>query len=741
MTKKADQFFNSTWQSLETHIAPEILCAPKTGGDPHGEWTPVHERTVKYLFRNVIGKPWANHLALIAAILSARRRDVWTVEYAVRILHARFSVIFPAFSLQTMDEWKVDHYLPLYLREEVVPQDSKSTRQSFLRDYTNVAKLVNNWLATLPSAEQQIYQRFVLPVVNPLAVEGLNRKKELEQQQRQHRKTETEAIVPHFVALRAESHFRYNRLLRLDQAYQQALAQVLPDHSNLPLEFSYDEGDPPQERFHFRIWDRRSFVLYPEHAQQYNRKSVGDARRGQHQYSEERNHLFLEFVNAERLEGEAPPEGFWFTELVALGLLGLKARTGALAEARQAWLHQWGYGEITSTERIAPFDAAISGLLTWADDTSTGRSNCRFMAEAQKRVKGIFVPVSEFLAAATFGLLGLDLLTTTGMRMNELMQLNLSPDCIIRLVDAPPPASRDQTPRIRYVLRLLPKGERASTLHNYGIGKESVRLIEKTAHMLCVHYKLQPGEPLPRISFSSDHARRHRFGKAPYLFQYNHQHISDKAITACIRFLLHGMIFHTSEGAQVVIKAHLLRHAFATFAVQVEGMSVDLVAKWLQQKNVEVTKYYSEMPEYMQVEQHASFLARLATQINIREAILRSPEEIAKQAEAAMRRVGMLVPVCGGDCTLDAYCPNQFDCIHCPAKAPDPEKRYQVEEKMRWAKERLTYYEQEGLVLEAEKMKQLLRASELEIREMEQIVAYRKDEHRVIQIQPRTKRS
>lgn len=189
-----------------------------------------------------------------------------------------------------------------------------------------------------------------------------------------------------------------------------------------------------------------------------------------------------------------------------------------------------------------------------------------------------------------------------------------------------------------------------------------------------------------------------------------------------------------------MIKAHLLRHAFATFAVQVEGMSVDLVAKWLQQKNVEVTKYYSEMPEYMQVEQHASFLARLATQIDIREAILRSPEEIAKQAETAMRRVGMLVPVCGGDCTLDAYCPNQFDCIHCPAKAPDPEKRYQVEEKMRWAKERLIYYEQEGLVLEAEKMKQLLRASELEMREMEQIVAYRKDESRVIQIQPRTRR-
>ena len=101
MTKKADQFVNSTWQSLETHIAPEILCAPKTGGYRYGEWTPVHERTVKYLLRNVIGKPWADHLALIAAVLSARRRDVWTVEYAVRIFHARFSY-FPC--IQSTDD-------------------------------------------------------------------------------------------------------------------------------------------------------------------------------------------------------------------------------------------------------------------------------------------------------------------------------------------------------------------------------------------------------------------------------------------------------------------------------------------------------------------------------------------------------------------------------------------------------------------------------------------------------------
>jgi len=414
-------------------------------------------------------------------------------------------------------------------------------------------------------------------------------------------------------------------------------------------------------------------VLDPVHANLYHPSTCACAKYGLQAFSAEQNTLFLEFIKAERVAGDAPPEGFWFTELLTLGLLGMSARRGSDqgVAARQAWLRQWGYGEDAPKERVAPFRT----------DT-------------------------------------------------------------VRLVDDPPPGAKDRSPRIRYLLRLLPKGERTETLHNYGVGKESMRLIERTASMLCEHYPLQPGETLPYVAFDPGHSRSHRFEqeKVPYLFQYHHQHLSDSSITACLRFLMHGMVFQTSEGKSVVLKPHLLRHAFATYAVHVEGLPLDLIAKWLQQKNLEVTGYYSEMPEYMQLEQHASFVARLATHINVREAILRSPEEIQKQAEAARKRVGMLVPVCGGECTLDAYCPNQFECIHCPAKAPDPEKRYQVEEKRRWAEERLAYYKQEGLVLEAEKMRQLTRSCDLELQEMNMIVAYREDESHVIQIQPRTKR-
>src|SRR2546423_11294260 len=115
----------------------------------------------------------------------------------------------------------------------------------------------------------------LLPVT-PGQAEGLDKRKEVEQKQRQNRKSETDAVVPQFSALRVEAHLRYNRVLRLRQASQQALTEVLPDRSNLPLNFSYDEGDPPQERLFFRVWDRRTFTL----AHDYQAEIKDRAERG-----------------------------------------------------------------------------------------------------------------------------------------------------------------------------------------------------------------------------------------------------------------------------------------------------------------------------------------------------------------------------------------------------------------------------------------------------------------------------
>ncbi|GHP00429.1 hypothetical protein KSF_104760 [Reticulibacter mediterranei] len=286
-----------TWADLEGKIAPQVLHAPKTGGDPEGsgERPVVHERVVGYLYYHVSGKPWMNHLALVAAVLTARNRDVNTVRSTLVILHARFTELFAALQMETMSEWDADTHMRAYLLGEILPEATDWARARFWKEYSGASMQLHSWLQSLPAEKRSRYQPFVLLPVAPWVVEGLTKRDEVEQEQRQHRKTETDAVVPRFSALRVESHFRFNKMARLYQAYQQALRQVASDHSNLPLNFSYDEGSPAQERFHLRIWDRRTFVL--GHADLYMWTTVTSAQKGIQAFSEERNSLFLEFVN------------------------------------------------------------------------------------------------------------------------------------------------------------------------------------------------------------------------------------------------------------------------------------------------------------------------------------------------------------------------------------------------------------------------------------------------------------
>ncbi len=146
-----------------------------------------------------------------------------------------------------------------------------------------------------------------------------------------------------------------------------------------------------------------------------------------------------------------------------------------------------------------------------------------------------------------------------------------------------------------------------------------------------------------------------------------------------MHFLLHGMVFRTREGKLVVLKSHLLRHAFATHAVQVEKIPIDIVGAWLHQKNLTITDYYSKPTESMVAEASDLFLSRVAAQINVREAVLRSPEELRQLYEGARGKAGTLADVIGGHCVSHGYCAAKFACVGCAGKVPDPAKRYQIE--------------------------------------------------------------
>lgn len=703
---------DSLLQDLQGVLHPAILTAPRL------DWREVNPNYISYLLRAVVGSPWLNHLALMIAVQTLYiKLERGTTERCLYNLHARWRVLFPAYQLSSIEDWNPVEHIPRYLNDTSLP-DSFQTRQEFLRAYSASVHHTHAYLRSLPSSEREQYQQWALPVLPADLHRQLSRGGELYEVQAQHRKLAVDAIAPHFAQLRGEAHLRWNQLKRLRTQYSEAVALVQSGQETLPLRFSYEEPGKGH-RLHFILWDRPSFVL--AHAQQYSKSSLKEMKRKTRGYSAERNHYFLEFVGVEPLsDTPTPPDPdgplLWFGDLLRYDLLcdGPVSGTAEEVERKQMYLQSWGY-EAGEGEKCTPFNTCASGLLAWPH--ASGIST--YMHAAQKRTERLLLVVEPLFAAATFGLAALDFFTTTGARMSELLQVSLTPECLYTLVV-------EGTQRL--LLRLVPKG--ADKPADYIVGPETQRNFEKVADLLQEHYQLQADQPIPHVSPHRRNRQHHQFpGARPYLYQYSGGQLSELAITACMRFLCHGMVFQTLEGRTVPLQAHTLRHVFAAHIHHVEQVPLDIVAVLLHHKDVRVTRYYAAPPWQQVLASANCLLDHFATQLgSVEEAFVRAPAELQQQLEEAKQHLGTLAKVPGGYCTCHAICPIAFACTGCVFKVPDPARREETVEQKQMAFVRLEQVKKRGLGPEIVKMEALIRRCETEEAEMTMIEVYRKDE-------------
>lgn len=704
------------WQRLQGLVSAKVLAAPRV------DWERVDGRCIRYLAQSVAGSPWLDHLAFLTVVLTSYAAlDATTVLKHLQNLHPRWRELFRAYGLVRVSEWWPAEHIPRYLRDSQF-EDTLHTRQEFLRRYVSAAAHIQAYIRALPAPDGDAYRRWALP---PLPLElhrQLSRRTELSEAAKRRRKAETDAMTPQFARIRGEAHLRWNALHRLRLKFQEAVRLVEIGREALPLAISYEEWGGLQ-RLHFVLWDRSSFAL--AHADQYCAATVQHARARVSSFQPDQNHYFLEFRRIEYLRGAIPePDEFlWFGDLLKNGLLGHAPRHGTdeAVRQKQEYLRSWGYGQANA--KAEPFASRVAGLLTWP------KAQFMFMVEAQQRAEGLLVPVEPLFAAATFGLAALDLFTTTGARMNELMQVSLTPECLHTLV-----VEGVQ----RLVLRLVPKGSDKPA--DYFVGPETQRNSEKVARMLRDHYRLKAGEPIPTVRFDPQHGRAHRFPARPYLFQFSGRHLPDEAITACLRFLCHGMVFQTLEGQVVTLKAHSLRHVFATHAHHVEQVPLDVVAAMLHQKDPGVTGYYAAPTRGQVVAAADSLLDRFATHLgSVDDALVRSPAELRRQWEEARQKVGTLARVVGGHCTCHAVCPVSFACTGCAHKVPDPARRHEVVQQKEWALIRLEQVKVARLGPEAVKMQALIQRCDAELTEMALMEAYREDEQHEprLRVEPR----
>jgi hypothetical protein len=526
-------------------------------------------------------------------------------------------------------------------------------------------------------------------------------------------------------------------LARVRQAYRAAVAHAQRIRADLPYTFAVDEGSdttrgfPSAERLQFRLWDRRSFVLHhPEQyaeqtRRQYQLRGTWSAR------SKVSDRYYLEFLGAERLCDAAPAEGLWFADLLRQCVVITSPQRLKRDPRGLAFLAKWGYLAEHGKPFLKAFRSQTSGVLAWS------HSDVQFIQPARVKTGGLLIPIEELFAAATFGLLAIDLFTTTGMRINEAMQVRLSSDCYCAEQWPAPVGAKDQEPRTRWAFRLIPKGERTDTPSRFYISKETHRLISRVVWYLGMeHYQLKRGQPLPIVSFCEYSTRAHRFKPGPYLFQFGRRHLHQDTIAACVRFITHGLAFKTRAGRNVILRPHLLRHAFATHALQVVGLPIDIVRELLNQKDVDVTYYYGKPTPTMVADAAESLLDSMGRVVDIGKALERAPEDLKRLVSEARQKVGALAEVIGGTCVQPGFCPAKFACIGCPANATDPSKRPQLMRRIEWLEQQRCAAIEDGLLPEASRLEQQLRDAGTMLREMDLIEQYQRDEQQVASFIP-----
>jgi hypothetical protein len=294
---------------------------------------------------------------------------------------------------------------------------------------------------------------------------------------------------------------------------------------------------------------------------------------------------------------------------------------------------------------------AIPERMDW--DASVGWWHDRLFADLGLT----FIPPNALVLCGLIGHAAIQIMTKTGARMNEFLQIRLIPKFLSRVK-----LEKDQE---TIAFWAKPKGRKT---------EEPFYIDERCMKALHAWWDFQCNAGQVFDTVNPARSLTSKLKPAPYLWQHKGRHLDQRNVNACMRFMLFGTILRTADGSNVNLTSHLLRHGFAT-ELRALDTPIDVIALLLKQRDIKVTDYYSRPTPSMLVGlQKRIFESR----VDLTRSHVRSPAQIQRQVEAVRDKVGALIPVVGGCCTIANQCPAKFACIGCAGNAPDPAKRQQV---------------------------------------------------------------
>jgi hypothetical protein len=667
---------NKEWyNNLKGFVDYEILIL-KNVNDEY-LWDILNNQSLNYIYKYCLNNTWLNQFALAVLCATDRNLSPGSINNMMSVLNSRLRNLFEALNLHEIEDLNYTH-INQYLNAEICEKHTDRTRQTFVSYYKAFLFNVSKWVKNRVEIDRQSYfSKFIFPEF-PFDNRDFSARTSANDSAQKKRKEETSAVTPLLPAIRAQCHFRWNQIKRLREITNKMIKKVEEEQISLPFSFDYEESEYLNERLFFTL-----------------------------NQNDEKEH-YLEFIKSTSLFDGSPGEGLWFFEILKNRLLGNWSNHAS--EKRKfegiAFLEKWGH-EIT--DNLSPFNSRNIGVLTQGYNLTSKQT---------KNKTRLFINVEPLYIACMFAIFTMDIQSYSGARMNEILQVSHDSDCCVITED-----KKHAPVKRNYIFRLIPKGRDIE--ENYYMPESVFKSLLMIIKELKTHYGT---ETLPNVKYSLS-ARAHMMKDRKYVFQYNKKHINQFTLNSVIRFLTHGLVIQTEEGKQVILKTHLLRHAFATHAAQSEKLPIDIVRQLLHQKDESVTRYYAA-PTQGQISGTIEALHdNWMSYIDIQQGIQRSPDEIKELYEEYKEKVGTVSKVVGGICTIDSVCPTKMACMGCSAKIPQPEFKHETEQYYNWAKESEKRFKDLGLEVEAKKMNLAMKRAKLELREIDSIEKYLKDEY------------
>lgn len=684
-------------EDLTPHIAPEIAVAPLTCFDPanDGRWPIPPPKVIGYV-RRIENLSVRNAMALYAGLNDLRQHQFYS---RIATFVSAMRLLMKELNIEDVTRIDPDDLFRRLLVKDVGLDLTDCQRVTLPRIWNMVRNCFDDYAERLSATQREVMTHFFIRrVVNWRGYAKHGAYSVWKQQQQARVKAKTGAVHSRFHQLRHIARLRLNQTRRMYEATRQAIEYVEFHQVTLPHHFSYEEtatlegGRSLQQRVRMTLWDTVSrwdrMIELGYHSIEKTRLRH---RRGG-EFSPDRRTYQVEYLRTEPMGSEVRPSEPWFLELIDNYAVSPTWNVDRLRQ-RTEFYRRWGYE--SSDHWYLPTRIVGWGphLREW--DWLREHGHRLFSSE------GVFV-------AALFGHFAIRIQTITGARLGEVQQIAQNAECIKQLVNVGPKAAT------RWLLRLIPKGE-GTMRRDYYIDEDTKNDLMEVIGFL----RAKMGNkllPVVRPQF-------HKGLPDRYVFQWDRRALDQCALNGLIRFLLHGAAIRTADGQAIHLTSHVLRHAFATEMADLK-VPVDVIAAILHQRDTTVTKYYSQ-PTETQVIEAAEMI--FVDRVDVAGEALRSPAEISRMLKEAEGKIGALTEVLGGTCVVANFCPAKFACIGCAGNAPDPDKRYQIERKLAWAKEQAAWAAKENLLAEERQMKHLVQDCELMVEEMDLIDSARKD--------------